>query len=60
MNLLRAQFDEADVSGRRTHEEVEMAVLIKKTSSRIGRWFKQFREKNRSPYRWYEVDVGVG
>lgn len=42
------------------HEEVGMATLFKKTGSRIGRWFKQFREKNRSPYRWYEADVGMG
>ena len=60
MNLPGTHFDEADVSGRTMHEEVGMATLIKKTGSRIGRWFNQFREKNRSPYRWYEADVGMG
>jgi hypothetical protein len=40
--------------------EVAMAALIKKTGSRIGRWFKQFREKNRPPYRWYDHDIGLG
>jgi hypothetical protein len=28
----------------------------KKTKSRLTRWFKQFKEKNRSPYKWYEHD----
>jgi hypothetical protein len=41
-------------------EEVAMAALIKKTGSRIARWIKQFREKNRPPYRWYEHDSGMG
>ncbi len=41
-------------------QEAAMAALMKKTGSRIGRWFKEFREKNRSPYRWYENDVGLG
>ena len=37
-----------------------MAALIRKTGSRIGRWFMHFREKNRPPYRWYENDTGLG
>ena len=37
-----------------------MVALAKKTGSRIGRWFRQFWEKNQSPYRWYENDVGLG
>jgi hypothetical protein len=37
-----------------------MATLIRTTGSRIGRWFKQFREKNRPPQRWYECDGGMG
>jgi hypothetical protein len=37
-------------------QEVAMTALIKKTRSRMVRWFKRFSEKNRSPYRWYEHD----
>ena len=37
-----------------------MTALVKKTGSRINRWIKLFLEKNRSPYRWYETDVGLG
>jgi hypothetical protein len=58
MNLFAAAFDQC--GNGQMHEEDAMATLIKKTGSRIGRWFKEFREKNRSPYRWYENDVGLG
>jgi hypothetical protein len=34
-----------------------MAALIKQTGSRLARWFKQFREKNRPKCRWYEHDT---
>jgi hypothetical protein len=34
-----------------------MTAMIKKTSSRFARWFKEFRERNRPPYRWYEHDT---
>jgi hypothetical protein len=37
-------------------QEVAMAALVKKTSSRVVRWVKQFVLKNKTPYRWYEVD----
>ena len=37
-----------------------MTALMKKTGSRISRWLTQCLEKNRSPYRWYENDVGLG
>ena len=37
-----------------------MTALVKKTCSRMGRWFKQFLEKNRSAHRWYDNDVGFG
>jgi hypothetical protein len=33
-----------------------MAALVKKTGSRVVRWVKQFTQKNKTPYRWYEVD----
>jgi hypothetical protein len=33
-----------------------MGALVKKTSSRVLRWVKQITQKNKSPYRWYEVD----
>jgi hypothetical protein len=29
-------------------------TAVKQTGTRIVRWFKTFREKNRPPYRWYE------
>ena len=34
-----------------------MTALIMKTQSRIARWFKEFRERNRPPHRWYEHDT---
>ena len=37
-------------------EEVAMAALVRKTGSRLVRWFKQFKEANKSPYKWYEHD----
>jgi hypothetical protein len=41
--------------------EVTMTVMIRKTQSRLVRWFKKFATKNPSPYRWYECDgYGVG
>jgi hypothetical protein len=33
-----------------------MAALVKKTGSKFARWFKELKEKNRPPYRWYEHD----
>jgi hypothetical protein len=42
--------------GNKTCEEVGMTALIKKTQWRIVRWFKEFSERNRPPYRWYEHD----
>ena len=33
-----------------------MTALVKTTGSRMVRWFKQFREKNKPPHRWYEHD----
>jgi hypothetical protein len=29
-------------------------ATIKKTGTRLAAWFRAFREKNRSPHRWYE------
>ena len=29
-----------------------MTAVIQ-TGTRIARWFKTFREKNRTPHRWY-------
>jgi hypothetical protein len=36
--------------------EVAMTTMMKKTGSRMFRWFKEFSEKNRSESRWYDVD----
>jgi hypothetical protein len=33
-----------------------MTATVKKTGSRVARWFKGFSDKNRPPYRWYEHD----
>jgi len=33
-----------------------MATVMKKTRSRILRWFKRTTEQNKPPYRWYEVE----
>jgi hypothetical protein len=38
-----------------------MTKTTKTPGTRLTRWFKTFREKNRPPYRWYEHDgYGVG
>jgi hypothetical protein len=31
-----------------------MNKVAKATGTRLSRWFKAFRERNRSPHRWYE------
>jgi hypothetical protein len=33
-----------------------MVRLAKQTKSRFVRWFKEFRERNTSPFKWYEHD----
>jgi hypothetical protein len=38
------------------NQEVAMAAFVRTTGSRMVRWFKQFREKNKPPHRWYEYD----
>ena len=37
-------------------EEVPMVALAKQTKSRLVRWFKEFKERNRPPHKWYEHD----
>jgi hypothetical protein len=29
-----------------------MTAAVKKTGTRLVRWFEEFRRKNRPPYRW--------
>ena len=29
-------------------------ATIRKGTKQFGRWFKNFREANKPPYRWYE------
>ena len=41
-------------------EEVTMTAAVKKTSTRLVRWFEEFRRKNRPPYKWYEHDLYGG
>jgi len=31
-----------------------MIKAVKKTGTRLVRWFKALQEKNRPPYRWHE------
>ena len=33
-----------------------MAGLAKRTGFRLVRWFKEFKERNRPPHKWYEHD----
>lgn len=33
-----------------------MAATTKKTKSRLVRWFKDFRQRNKPPHQWYEHD----
>ena len=35
-------------------EKVHMTKTARMTGARVVRWFKTVRERNRSPYRWYE------
>jgi len=37
-------------------EEVSMVGLARQTKSRVFRWFKEFKERNRPPHKWYEHD----
>jgi hypothetical protein len=34
-----------------------MTALTKKATSHLARWFKQVVRQNKTPYRWYEVDI---
>jgi hypothetical protein len=38
-------------------EEVAMTAAVKRTGTRLVRWFEEFRRKNRPPYKWYEHDL---
>jgi len=38
-------------------EEVSMTAAVKRTGTRLVRWFEEFRRKNRPPYKWYEHDL---
>jgi hypothetical protein len=33
-----------------------MVALAKQTKSRLVRWFKEFRERNKPSHKWYEYD----
>jgi len=33
-----------------------MTALVKNTGWAVVRWFKRIAQKNKTPYRWYEVD----
>jgi hypothetical protein len=40
-----------------THrQEVAVTTLMKKTSSRMARWFSKLSEQKKSRTRWYDVD----
>ena len=41
-------------------EEVAMTAAVKRTGTRLVRWFEEFRRKNRPPYKWYEHDLYGG
>jgi hypothetical protein len=34
-----------------------MAAVIKKVSKGFAQWFREFREKNRTLYKWYDHDL---
>ena len=38
-------------------EEVAMTAAVKRTGTRLVRWFEEFRRKNRPPYKWYEHNL---
>jgi hypothetical protein len=33
-----------------------MTALVKNTGSGLVRWVQQIVQKNKTPFRWYEVD----
>jgi hypothetical protein len=41
-------------------QEVAMTAAVKKTGTRLVRWFAEFRRQNRPPYKWYEHDLYGG
>ena len=41
-------------------EEVAMTAAVKKTGTRLVRWFEEYRRKNRPPYKWYEHELYGG
>jgi hypothetical protein len=41
-------------------EEVTMTAAVKKTSTRLVRWFAEFHRQNRPPCKWYEHDLYCG
>jgi hypothetical protein len=54
--------DQRSGEGDMDQQEKAMTASVKmrKARWRMTRWFKQFRDKNRPPYRWYEHDsVGM-
>lgn len=44
------------IESYRFTRETNMATIRKGTKQFAG-WFKNFREANRPPYRWYEHDL---
>jgi hypothetical protein len=41
-------------------QEVAMTAAVKRTGTRLVRWFGELRRKNRPPYKWYEHDLYCG
>jgi hypothetical protein len=41
-------------------QEVAMTAAVKRTGTRLVRWFEEFRRKNRPPYKWYEHEHYCG
>ena len=37
-----------------------MTAAVKKTGTRLVRWFAEFQRQNRPPYKWYEHDLYCG
>ena len=37
-----------------------MTAAVKKTGTRLVRWFAEFHRQNRPPYKWYEHDLYCG
>jgi hypothetical protein len=57
MNRPVTAHDQSSGEGSTWTKEDIVTALIRETQSKIVRWFREFKKRNRPPYRWYEGDT---